>query len=237
MDILPRPDPMPEPRGSLQHLVGAFVLLHVVAITLMAAPAPSGGMARSAWKNGTVQAEFAAWTARLNAWGVDITQDTLEDELWDIATVVMARRQAVLEPFMPYYRYLGTWQSWRMFVAPHRFPSRLSIDVSSAERRTDDAWEPVYLARDADLDWHAGQLDHDRMRAAVFRYGWPHYRSAYREFGTWTARQLAQERPEARWVRLRLYRYETPSPAQVRDNQRPAGKHHSTLFFDLDDHR
>ncbi len=228
---------MPSSRGPLRHILGVFVLFHLVAITLMAAPAPSGGMARSAWKDGTVQAEFRAWTERLNSLGIAITSSELEDRLWDLASVVMKRRKAVLEPLMPYYKHCGTWQSWRMFVAPHRFPSRLSIDTSVDDDRRTATWTPLYEARHDTLDWHRTQLDHDRMRASVFRYGWKHYRNAYKEFGTWVAHQVASEQPEARWVRLRLYKYETASPEQVREDRRPKGRWHSTLHFELEDHR
>jgi hypothetical protein len=228
---------MPERPGPLQHLVGAFVLFHVVAISLMAAPAPSGGMARSAWQDGTVQAEFRAWTERLNSFGVDITTAQLEERLWDVASVVMKQRKAVLDPLMPYYKYCGTWQSWRMFVAPHRFPSRLSIQTSTDADRRGATWAPLYEGRHETLDWHAKQLDHDRMRAAVFRYGWKHYRGSYKEFGTWVARQVASERPDVRWVRLQLYKYETPSPEQVREDRRPEGRFHSVLHLDLREHR
>ncbi len=149
----------------------------------------------------------------------------------------MKKRTALLKPLHPYYKHFGTKQSWRMFIAPHRFPSRLTIDVStSADRRTAE-WEPLYRARDPDLNWHAHQLDHDRMRAAVFRYGWKHYRGSYKEFATWIARQVAVDRPEANWVRVRLYRYETPSPQQVREERQPTGEYHSTLHLDLREHR
>ncbi len=228
---------MPESRSPLRHLLGAFVLFHLVAITLMAAPAPSGGMNRGAWKDGTVQAEFRAWTERLNAMGWDISTAELEEALWQLATVVMERRKAVLDPLMPYYEHCGTWQSWRMFVAPHRFPSRLHIDSSTSSDRRGATWEPLYVARDEALDWHAHQLDHDRMRAAVFRYGWRHYRTAYKEFGTWVAREVAAEQPDARWVRLRLHKYETPSPEQVRSGDEPDGRWHSTVYFELAKHR
>jgi hypothetical protein len=228
---------MSESHSPFQHLLGVFVVLHVVAITLMAAPAPSGGMARSAWKDPTVQAEFAAWTVRLNQLGIDVTAAQVEDQAWEVATAVMSKRRAMLAPFMPYYTYMGTWQSWRMFVAPHRFPSRLSIDISHSEGRQTATWEPLYVARDRKLNWHADQLDHDRMRAAVFRYGWKSYRRAYREFGVWTARQVAQEQADIKWIRIRLYRFETASPDQVLTDQRPSGKYHSTLIFDVDRYR
>ena len=66
-------------RTLRDHLRALFVVFHLVAITLMALPAPGGAMNRAAWADPTVQGEFAAWTSRINALGVAISQEELED--------------------------------------------------------------------------------------------------------------------------------------------------------------
>lgn len=193
------------------HLLGVFVLYHLLGITLMSIPAAGGGMNRTLWKDPTVQGEFEVWTERFNGWGWDITVEELEDELWDFAVAYMDARRSVLKPFDPYYTYTGSTQTWRMFIAPHRYPARLEIDVQEG-----GAWRTVYKARDAELDWLGTQLDHDRMRAAIFRFPWPPYRGAYGAFVSWVAPQAARDFPDADRVRVRFFKYRTQTPEEVR---------------------
>jgi hypothetical protein len=192
------------------HLRAAFVLFHVFAVVLMAIPAPGGGMNKSAWQDPTVQNEFATWTEVLNNIGVDITQVELEDHLWVLAQGYMKQRNAVLDPLRPYYRYTGSQQSWRMFVAPHIWPSRLRIDIQESGE-----WRTVYLARDPDLDWRERQFGHDRMRSAIFRFSWKQYRGSYNSFTRWVADRAAEDFPNASHVRCQLIKQQTASAERV----------------------
>ena len=201
------------------HLRVALVLFHVIAIFIMAFPAPGGAMKRAAWKDPTVQEEFAAWTGRLNGWGVDLSQEELEDELWKVAVQYTEARTAVLSPLKPYYRYTGTTQSWRMFVAPHRFPAKLEIHV-----KVDGDWQAAYIARDPEHDWQSSALNHDRFRSAIFRFSWSSYAKTYRSFQTWVGTRAAVDFPEATHVRTRFQKYKTASPKQVKTDTRPPAK-------------
>jgi len=154
----------------LRHLVAAFVAVHLFAVTLCAIPSVGPGMSRVAWKQPTVQGEFQAWTERLNGWGLSITEPVLEDRLWTFASAYEGVRGKVMAPFDPYFDYCGTWQSWKMFVAPHRFPERLEIEIDRGQ-----GWELVYEARSSEHTWLGSWLDHDRFRAALFRYAWEQY--------------------------------------------------------------
>src|SRR5581483_8997566 len=62
------------PLGWFAHLRALLVALHLVAITVLAAPSVGEGLSRWAWQDPTVQDEFADWTGRLNRWGVAITR-------------------------------------------------------------------------------------------------------------------------------------------------------------------
>ena len=203
------------------HLRAIFIAFHVIAIGLMAFPAPGGGMNRTAWKQDTVQAEFQAWTERINGLGIDITQAAFEDQLWDIATGFMGARDTVLDPFMLYYRELGAWQSWRMFVAPHRYPARLEIEV----QRGTPAWHKVYVMRSEEHNWLKPQFDHDRFRSAIFRYAWPRYKGTYRQFVDWLAVRARTDHPDATRLRVRFYRFKTLPAADIRAGKSPQGKY------------
>jgi len=193
-----------------------FVAAHLFAVTFMALPSPGSGLTRSAWRDPTVQGEFRSWTELLGRVGIVVTVPELEETLWGLATRYEAVREAVLWPLDPYYRYLGTWQSWRMFVAPHRYPGRLQIRIEDA-----DGWRVIYEARSPEATWRRRWFDHDRMRAAVFRYSWKHYRNSRRYFTDWVARQVAADFPDADRVEVSFLRFQTPSPEQARSGRAP----------------
>lgn len=211
------------------HVRAGLIALHLFAITAMALPSAGGaGLRRASWSEPTVQDEFATWTARLNALGWQGTSEQLQDTAFTVVRSYEDARGAVLAPFDPYFRYCGTWQSWRMFVAPHRYPARLHIDVQQ-----DGVWRPVYEARSGTYTWRARQLDHDRFRSAIFRYAWPQYRRGYRQFVTWLTAQARTDFPEARRLRVRFYKARTPSPSEVRDGHEPDGRFVNARVVDL----
>lgn len=212
------------------HLRAVLIALHIFAVTALAFPAPQGGMNKRAWSNPTVQAEFSAWADRLTAAGRPTSTEELEEWLWTFAVGYMQRRRAILDPMMPYYNHCGTYQSWRMFIAPHRNPARLHIDI-----QRDGQWEPVYIARDPNVNWMADVLDNERFRAALFRYAWPQYSRTYRQFGQWTAGLLFAEYPEAEAVRLQWYRFHTIAPQRIRAGRTHEGEFERTLIFSPQD--
>ena len=196
--------------GAARWLRAAFVAAHLFAVTAMALPSVGSGMNRAAWADPTVQGEFRSWSARLAALGIDLPPAALEDRAWGIAVQYQAARDAVLQPFMPYYVYCGPWQSWQMFVAPQRFPARLEIDVDRGQ-----GWEPLYVERSDTHTWRREWFDHDRFRASIFRYSWRHFASSRRAFTDWVAGQVAADQPDAVAVRVSWVRYQTPSPAET----------------------
>ncbi len=218
----------PRSRRVLAHARAVLVAVHVLAVTAMALPAPGGAMKRSAWADPTVQAELGAWAGRLQGLGLDLTREDLEARLWDLAVGVTRVRRAGLAPFRPYYRLCGTAQSWRMFVAPHRFPARLQVDIDRGK-----GWETVYVSRSATYTWRARQLDHDRLRAVTFRYAWHAYRGAYVGMADWLAEAARDDFPEARRLRVRYLKQRTPSPGEVRRGFEPAVEPQQVQVRDL----
>lgn len=215
------------------HLRALLVAMHVLAITLLALPAPGGGMSRGAWKDPTVQGEFRAWSERMEAVGLDTSPRELEDALWEFAVAFTDVRRDLIDPFLPYYRLAGTWQSWRMFVAPHRHPAKLWIEI----RESGGDWRAVYVARSPEYTWRRHQFDHDRMRSQVFRLSWPPYRRTWARFSAWIARQAAADFPEATGVRTRFYKYRTPPPQEARAGAPIQGRFVKTRVYDLEERR
>ena len=209
-------------RAIWPQIRAALLLLHLVAVGLSAVPAPEGGLSRSAWKDPTVQGELKAWAENLRALGLSVSADEFEDGLWGFATAYMKGRKQVLAPFKPYYRYCGTTQAWRMFVAPHRYPARLFVEVS--EREEGDDWRLVYEQDTPGADWMKDTFEDDRFRSIIFRYSWKAYRRSYKQMGDWVADRAAEDLPGVRRVRLRWYKYRTPSPQEVLRSRIPEGE-------------
>jgi hypothetical protein len=217
--------------GWFAHVRALLVGLHLLAITLLALPSVGEGMARWAWQDPTVQDEFAQWTARLNRWGVAITQQEFEDHLWAVASSYESARGRALAPFNSYYGLCGTFQSWRMFAGPHRYPSRLLIDLEEH-----GIWRPLYVQRDPEHTWLASQLDHYRMRPFLYRLSWYRYADFgdFRQLASWVARHAANDFPDAQRVRVRFFKFRTPSPEEVMSGQPVSGEFVPDVVLDLE---
>lgn len=214
-------------------IVVVLIVVHLVAITLMAFPSPGGGLNRKDWSQPTVQAEFDAWNERLRAVGWTGSVDELQDRVYGFAKGYASGHRSLMKPFQSYYSYAGTHQSWRMFVAPHRYPSRLQIRVKEGRR-----WRVVYEARDPEHRWNAHIFDHDRMRSALFRYGWGRkYMRDWAAFGAWVAVQAATDFPDASVVELRFSTFRTLTPDEVKAGTEPELRWHKARKYPLDRYR
>jgi hypothetical protein len=192
--------------------------VHLLAVTVVALPSPESAMNRAAWSDPTVQDELTTLTALANRGGITVTEPELEDDLWAAATRVNAVRDQVVGPVRPYAQLCGTEQHWVMFVAPHRYPTRLWLEV-----RDGDGWRPVYVEGDPQRRWLAGHLEDYRVRSVTFTLGWPGFEGDYDEVAHWAAARAAHVFPGEDF-RVRLYKYRTPSPEEVRTGRQPAGE-------------
>ncbi len=201
----------------------ALVLLHVVAVVALAIPSLRAGMDRSSWADPTVQDEFRDWGQRLG-----MEPKELEERAWQFARWWSGMHEAITAPFEPYRTYVGVRQPWVMFVAPHRYPARLEIELFE-----DGDWRTIYRERSNEHEWRRRLFDHDRMRAAFFRFGWDRYAFDYRQFADWVAREAKRDFPRATRVRVRMYRFRTPSPEEVKADRIPVGQYEKELVRDL----
>ena len=180
----------------------------------MALPSAHGIRVRSAWADPTVQDEFKAWRGALTATGHEIDAESFEDALWESTARYQAVRRRLGAALRPYRSCCGTGQSWRMFSAPHRHPSRLAIDLEFHR-----VWERVYTARSPEESWRAAQFDDVRLRTAVFRYGWLHERRGYQGLVRWITRQAAVDFPDATRVRVQFLKARSPTPEELAKGQ------------------
>jgi hypothetical protein len=193
-------------RSGWADVRAALVALHVVVVTLSAIPSPEGGMDRKAWAEPAVQAELGVWADRLG-----MERAAFTERLWGVASQYQDALDVLLAPVRVYERATGTSQNWKMFVAPHRYPSRLRIEA----RAEDTPWERIYEARSDDAVWRRDVLDNERLRASVFRWSWPGYRRTYRQGCESLARRILAERSDVTVVRCSLGRARTPAADEV----------------------
>ena len=209
------------------HLRTGLIVLHLIAIILKALPAPEGAMSKRDWAHPTVQAEFRQWSRNLQSIGIDTSPTELEHSLWDIAQSVTTVRNSTLKPFRLYYRYVGGDQNWRLFVAPHMFPSKLEIDV-----QIDDEWTPVYRVHQPD-QWMEMLIENGRFRPAIFRYSWSRYKRQYNRFAVYMSTQASKDFPTATQIRFRWWRYPLPSHTEILNDQEIMGSYHTPLTYPL----
>ncbi len=188
-------------------------------------------MNRKAWADPTVQAEFAAWADRFG-----MEPKAFEEELWAFAEGYNRGYGRLLAPVRPYEALVGTEQSWKMFIAPHRFPTRLQIAGRQTGGGTDGGdWTVLFEEGSPDATWSAGILRHERLRASIFRWGWPAYQAAWSRGCAAIARRVFADFDMFTQARCRFWKAPSPSPAQAASGVVPEGSWVYTRVVDRGD--
>lgn len=215
------------------HIRALLITLHLLAVVLAALPAPVG-MREKDLEDPLFRESLAPVHGALQAVGYGGSEDELARELFDGGKAILEVRKQVLRPFGPYYRYLGTRQSWRMFGTVNDDPARVEVYIDRGDRD----WEPVYIARDPEHDWRAQQLDQERFRAFMNDYSWRRDKRSWTHFTTWLARQAARDFPEARRFGARVRYRPIPRPQVLRGlEERPSSEAFWRVEHDLDELR
>jgi hypothetical protein len=183
---------------------------HVLAVLVLAFPAPPGNMQRKAWENPTVQDELAQWSARLRGLGADVSASELDDTLYGLAKRYHAGRARVIAPFEPYATYAGVRQSWQLFAGPQRYPLRLEVSLREGAGK----WRTIYESRSDEHHWRSDLFERYRMRRVVSMTTWGD-KHQLDMLCDWIATQAARDFPAATEVMIRQFRYRTPSPAEA----------------------
>lgn len=194
-----------------QRLLAGFVLVHVIAIVAGSFPllVDKRGMDWEKWNEPVVNREFEMWGERL---GLD--PERLKRGAWRASGGLNEIVYGARAPFKPYYHLCGTRQRWRMFPAPEMDPFRFEIELQNA----DGTWRPIFVQHDEEADWMAGQLEHDRFRAALNLYAWDVYPDGYEAFVDWVADQARWDFPDARSVRVHFRVLEGKTPKAMRSD-------------------
>jgi hypothetical protein len=211
-----------------------LIAAHVVAMLALAFPSGDSLSNRAAWRSENAQADFADWAAALEAFGVELTGEELERELWDFVRTYGDARHTATTPFRPYARALGLYQRWQMFASPQRHPGELHVDILERGAAGDERWRPIFRSRSSEYTWRRRQLDNNRLRKYVGRFARGFVRAHYEGLADWLASAAAREFKGALRIRVRVYRYRSRSPARVRAGLRPRGRYEHARYFDAE---
>ena len=206
-----------------------LVALHLVSIVVLSLPSGAALTNRRGWETPNAKAEFKNWSERLRAVGWDLTPEEFEAELWAVDSSFGRWRDRVAAPFAIYARYTGARQGWQMFATPQKVPGEVHLDVF-----VDGKWRSLVRPRDPRSNWRLAQRTHNRVRKQLGRFGRTFYRNQYDGFARWLASLAAADFPEARRIRVRLWRYHSLPPERVLAGEVPKGHYEHARHFDAE---
>jgi len=185
--------------------------IHLVAVVAMAIPAPVE-VNRVDVDDPQVIEGMTPLHETATTMGYRGDARTFRVALFGLGKAIIAVRTAALQPFVPYYKYAGTKQSWRMFGSVPTKPARVEIRIDHGDGEV----VPLFYARHPEHRWRAQQFDQERFRAFMNDFSWRRDKRAWRFFGDWVARQAAVDFPEATRIHLRVRYRPVPRPDELR---------------------
>lgn len=194
------------------HVRAALLALHIVAILLLSFPGSSKLGDKRRWKERRTQTQLALWAERLRGWGMEMSNEEFEAELWDLAQTYLRVRGVVTAPFEPYANFAP--QGWGMFKAPPKEPTAFRIAVQA-----DGRWLIVHDSRERDLAYLAHMLGNNRFRKQLGRTARDPV--LFEQLATWLARRTFDDHPDISVVRISIERTSSLPPEQLASGTEP----------------
>ena len=214
-------------RRSWPQIRAALIAAHVASIVVLSVPGKGMLTNPRAWDTPNARAELAAWSDRLGRMGIATSPEALGADVLRIGTAVGTWRDRIAWPFSHYAQLTGARQGWQMFLRPQQHPAELHVDVL-----VDGQWQALVRPWDPESTWRARQRAHNRVRKLLGRFARTFYPSRYDSVARWFARHAARDFPAATDVRVRLWRYRSPSPAQRMAGTLPEGHYEHERTFE-----
>jgi hypothetical protein len=190
-----------QPRVSLLATVRAVLITLVIMLQCVSA-APGQPLNRH--HLGTIEGkQFITWVQdALSTLGFERSRQAIELASIESTTRLVAVRNAVVSPFEPVLRALGSHQGWALFQLGSRECFRIHVD----SRAVGSDWTVVYRAQGEDRLDLAATLRYRRVRG-VYNPGINRGVSAqYDGFVTWLARRVFAADAHAAELRVRMQR-------------------------------
>lgn len=208
------------------HLRTLFIAFHALAIVALSFPTSRVLLNQSGWESENTKNELVRWSERLNGLGVATTPEELEQTVRRQVARYLGVHAVITAPFAQYARWTGAIQGWAMFASPQRHPAELHIDILEGS-----TWRPIYRPHSAEHDFWGPRFRHNRMRKQLGRFARTFHVGTYDRLARFVAREAALAYPQARTIRVQLWRYATLSPEAVRAGQTPTGRYEETRRF------
>ncbi|MEM7435134.1 MAG: hypothetical protein AAF436_08280 [Myxococcota bacterium] len=202
----------------MAHLRAALISLHILAVLILTLPSSRQMLRREVWDRSSNQAAFAALADTFSWLGFESTED-FDRWLWGVATRYVHVRDTISEPLVVYADLAGVRQGWAMFSRPRERPIQLQVDVASSLR-----YQPIYQTGSREHDFRSRTFRQYRFRKLTGRLARHFDPVWYDPWSRWIARQAADGYPDAKRVRVRLYRHQTLPAEAVRAGEVPKGR-------------
>jgi hypothetical protein len=190
----------------MRHLRAAFVLFHVVAITVMSIPAPVGGMNEAEWSTSAGKREIHRWGEAVRGVGLDVSDQALRDFVWNAGNAWLSFRNDAVAPFRPYLVYTGSRQSWRMFSMVAHEQGRLAISLDRG-----NGPEPLFVTYEHEA-WRRRELRQERTRTILGDFYGRKSKRVWPGFVDRLADWAREDFPDGRTLEVEIATRETPAP-------------------------
>lgn len=198
-------------------LRAAWLLFHVVAVALVAFPAPIRRLDAAIWRKPAVGVELENWTKRLNSVGVRVTKREVRDFATELAARWLGARNTLVAPFKAYLGALGAPQNWYMFTGADRAPQRFALLFSDRNGTLSPVFElGVRLDHPELID--AEFLDEHRVRRALLQTSWSRAHTFASVCG-YFARTLRAERGDVEEVICELRQQNVQHPGHLAESR------------------
>ena len=191
-----------------------LLLLHLSAVVAVACPAPVRTTTKKQWAKATVTVEIHAWTQRLTAFGIDVTEAELSDFAFSTSRRWSAARATLVSPFSTYLKTIGAPQGWYMFTAPDRSPQRFQVNLVHADGRVERVFTLGQSVARPDLIDPDFLAEH-RIRRALFQTSWSERAVLFSDVCKWFERRLENRYTDLKEVTCSQIEFQVDHPAGV----------------------
>ena len=215
-------------RAPLRAVRSRWLAFHLLAVTLVAMPAPKP-LTEQLLKRPSVAQEITRWHERLQGLGYGSDRATFEATVARVSDDWARKRKALLSPLSEYLRLIRVRQGWYMFTAPDRVPERYRVDAGpSPPKRGRKPPPPAGLERVFELGRAIdrpdlvppGFLYHYRVRRALLLASWGQSKEHFPLLCGAFGRRIAERDDTVRAIRCRLLAQAVEHPARLGEKRR-----------------
>lgn len=187
--------------GWADHLRAALLLIALIGHAIYAVPFTSRITRTDIEKPGR-QRDVAAWTKALQAVGLPVTHEGLEQRVIEVTRTISETHDTLKTPYKPLFQLTNTNQQWGLFASATTRPETIVVDV---QRRGSDEWQTLERRLDPCCNWREDQFRYRRIRGV-----WDGLkktpRPGYKGLVRWIAARAFEDFEDVEHVRIYMER-------------------------------